>query len=87
MIKFDADTIVDPPESEHFGFFAPNDTKQIIKLEDSRLYKEDRLGLKKLDEDGKLIRITLPGDHLQITRDWFNEEIIRRYLKTEINLN
>jgi len=85
MVKFESDTIVDPIESEHFGFFEYGDLKKIVKLEDSRLYKEDRLGLRKLDETKRLIRINLPGDHLQMPREWFKNEIINQYIKSEIN--
>lgn len=85
MVKFESDTIVDPIESEHFGFFANGDTSKIVKLEDSILYTEDRLGLKELDESKRLIRMSLPGDHLQISKDWFKREIINQYIKREIN--
>lgn len=88
MVKFTGDTIVDPVESEWFGFFAYGDTKTIVALEDTKLYKEDRLGLKALDQSNRLIRISLPGDHLQISREWYTSEIINKYIKNEtINLN
>lgn len=85
MIKFNDDTIVDPKESSWFGFFAQGNTKQIITLEESRLYKEDRLGLKELDKTNRLIKLSLPGDHLRITKEWFRTEIINQYIKNEIN--
>lgn len=87
MVKFVGDTIVDPVESEWFGFFAYGDTKNIIRLEESKLYKEDRLGLRELDQSNRLVRISLPGDHLQISREWYISEIINKYIKEEINLN
>ena len=87
MIKFENDSIVDPIESEHFGFFEYGNLSRIIKLEESSLYIEDRLGLQVLDKSNRLIKISLPGDHLQISRDWFKTEIINKYIKSEINLN
>ena len=87
MVKFTGDTIVDPVESEWFGFFADGDTKTVVRLEDSQLYKEDRLGLRVLDASNRLIRISLPGDHLQISKQWYTSEIIEKYIKKEINLN
>lgn len=87
MVKFTGDTIVDPVESEWFGFFAYGDISRIVPLEESRLYKEDRLGLKALDESKRLVRVSLPGDHLQISREWYISEIINQYIRGEINLN
>lgn len=87
MVKFTGDTIVDPVESEWFGFFAYGNISRIVPLEESRLYKEDRLGLKALDESKRLVRVSLPGDHLQISREWYISEIINQYIRGEINLN
>lgn len=40
MVLFDTDSIVQPKESEWFGFFEPGSDKKMIALEDSQLYKE-----------------------------------------------
>ncbi len=40
MVLFDSDSIVQPKESEWFGFFEPGSDKKMIALEDSQLYKE-----------------------------------------------
>jgi len=40
LVKFAADTIVQPKESEWFGYFVPGQDKKMYKMEDSPLYKE-----------------------------------------------
>lgn len=49
-----------------------------IALEDMELYTEDRLGLKEMNEKGKLIFITAPNaTHLEMNEKWFVENILR----------
>lgn len=81
LVKFLNETIVEPKESEWFEFYADGQTDKIVSLKDSPLYKEDWIGLKQLDEAGKLKRIAVEGDHLQFTLSWFKENIVNVYLK------
>ncbi|MEJ1282476.1 palmitoyl-protein thioesterase 1 [Cricetulus griseus] len=37
---------------------------------------EDRLGLKQMDKAGKLVFLAKEGDHLQLSKEWFNAYII-----------
>lgn len=80
LLKFNNDTIVQPRETEWFGFYAPGQSKKLITLQDSRLYNEDRLGLKKMNEDGKLIFLSTDGDHLRFSDKWFIQNVIKPYL-------
>ena len=59
-----------------FGFYAPNQDKTVIPLQQSTLYTEDWLGLKQMDNNGQLVFMTSPGDHLQFTDEWFKENIV-----------
>lgn len=81
MIKFTQDTMVDPPESEIFGFFEPGQSKKVIHMNETALYIEDWIGLKSLDMEGKVKIYEVKGDHLQFSMDWFIAEIISKYLK------
>ena len=38
MIKFNNDTIVEPKETEWFGFYKPGNTSEIMTLQESDLY-------------------------------------------------
>ncbi|XP_046968981.1 palmitoyl-protein thioesterase 1 [Vanessa cardui] len=80
MVKFDNDSIVQPRETEWFGFYAPGQAKDLLTLQQSSIYKKDRLGLKKMDEAGKLVFLSQPGDHLRFSEDWFIDAIVKKYL-------
>ncbi|KFM65845.1 Palmitoyl-protein thioesterase 1, partial [Stegodyphus mimosarum] len=81
MVKFSEDKMVEPKESEWFGFYKPGQAIEVFKLQDSPLYMEDWLGLREMDNEGKLHFLEAIGDHLQIDLDWFKENIINKYLK------
>ena len=76
LVMFSNDTMVEPKESEWFGFYSPGDTKVIIPLNESAIYLQDRLGLKEMDIDKKLRFIDCPTDHLQFTEEWFMENLM-----------
>ncbi|NP_001091368.1 palmitoyl-protein thioesterase 1 L homeolog precursor [Xenopus laevis] len=76
MVKFLNDTMVDPPDTEWFGFYKPGQSKETIRLQESSLYTEDRLGLKEMEKAGKLVFLGVEGNHLQFSQEWFNKNII-----------
>jgi len=80
LVKFNQDSMVVPRESSWFEFYTPGQDKNITALRDSPLYTEDRLGLKYLDEAGKLHLMSIDGDHLQVPDSWLIENIIDVYL-------
>lgn len=81
LVKFLNETIVEPKESEWFEFYAPGQTKTIVSLKDSPIYTEDWIGLKQLDQAGKLKLLGVEGDHLQFNLKWFQKNIVEPYLK------
>ncbi|XP_037549481.1 palmitoyl-protein thioesterase 1 [Nematolebias whitei] len=76
MVKFLQDTVVDPVDSEWFGFLKTGQAKETETLQDSVLYKEDRLGLAAMDEAGKLVFLSSDGDHLQFSEGWFQQNLL-----------
>jgi palmitoyl-protein thioesterase len=80
MVKFLKDSMVEPRESQHFGFYKEGQAVIELKLNQTRLYHEDRLGLKEMDELGKLVFLDYDGDHLQFTLEWFQREIVAKFL-------
>uniref|UniRef100_A0A673BPZ7 Palmitoyl-protein thioesterase 1 n=1 Tax=Sphaeramia orbicularis TaxID=375764 RepID=A0A673BPZ7_9TELE len=76
MVKFLKDTVVDPVDSEWFGFLKTGQAKETETLQESVLYKEDRLGLAAMDKAGKLVFLASDGDHLQFTREWFTANLL-----------
>jgi palmitoyl-protein thioesterase len=56
------DNVITPWESSQFGYYGVNNT--VVNLIDRDIYKDDLIGLKTLDDAGKLKMITVPGvDH------------------------
>ncbi|XP_015203993.1 palmitoyl-protein thioesterase 1 [Lepisosteus oculatus] len=76
MVKFLKDSMVDPVDSEWFGFYGPGQAKETQTLQESALYTEDRLGLQQMDKAGKLVFLSSDGDHLQFTDEWFNTNLL-----------
>ncbi|KAL4143310.1 hypothetical protein QTP88_005656 [Uroleucon formosanum] len=81
MVMFTNDTMVIPKESEWFAFYSPGQDKEIMPLEQSVSYLTDRLGLKVLEESGRLHFLSVAGNHLQFSEEWFLNEIVNKYLK------
>ena len=80
LFMFDNDVTVVPKESAHFGFF---DGSRLVPLNESGLYKEDNLGLQKLDNEGKLVLAHAPGFHMQFSLEWFWINVVEKHLLVE----
>lgn len=81
MVKFNNDTMVEPVETEWFGFYKPGQSFEVVTLQESDLYIKDRLGLQQMDRLGKLQFLSVDGDHLQFSEEWFIQNIVDKYLK------
>jgi len=53
------DGVITPWQSSHFGYYDSNNT--VIDMRDRSIYKDDVIGLKMLDKQGKLKIITVLG--------------------------
>jgi len=53
-----------------------------VPLRETPLYTDpaDVLGLRAMDQAGKIVFLDTPGEHLQFTRAWFVATIIDPYL-------
>ncbi|XP_015108676.1 palmitoyl-protein thioesterase 1 [Diachasma alloeum] len=80
LVKFANDTMVQPRETEWFGFYQPGQAVELETLQESALYTEDRLGLKEMDNNGQIDFLSVDTNHLQFTDRWLKEEIIQKYL-------
>lgn len=74
LVKYTNDVSLIPNESTWFGFYARNGKK--LSMEETDVYRKDKLGLKKLVEEGKLIRLESPLEHLKLDENWFRQNII-----------
>ena len=80
MVMFEDDDVVVPRISELFGFYKPGQTSETQNLYESPLYQEDWIGLKALNESGRLVSLSVAGNHLQFNESWFDTEIVDKYL-------
>ena len=73
-MKYENDVSLIPNESAWFGF--EDERGNVRKMEDNDVYLKDKLGLKKMDQEGRLIRLLSPLEHLQLNQTWFRENIV-----------
>merc|ERR1711970_1518338 len=76
MLMWENDTTVIPKETSHFETYVPGQEREVLPLRESALYQEDYIGLKTLDEQGKLHFYSVPGHHVQFDYAWVAENII-----------
>lgn len=74
LVKYANDISVIPNESAHFGFCDRNG--KALRMEETELFQQDRLGLKKMQDERKLIRLNAPMEHLELDERWFRENIL-----------
>ena len=51
-----------------------------MPLREQPLYKDDRLGLRALDERGALVMDVMEGEHMELNWEFFNETIVHGVL-------
>uniref|UniRef100_A0AC34RCE2 Palmitoyl-protein thioesterase 1 n=1 Tax=Panagrolaimus sp. JU765 TaxID=591449 RepID=A0AC34RCE2_9BILA len=83
LVKFKSDTMVIPKESEWFGFYPENNITHVLDMEETDLYKSDRIGIKTLKESNRLKFITTDGDHLEISEQDLTDKIIKPFFSGE----
>jgi len=85
LFKFENDTVVVPRDSSWFGFFAIGSTSKMVEMRNQDIYTQDWIGLKTLDNAGKLILSIVPGaEHMQFTIPWFTQNVISVYLNNTL---
>ncbi|XP_061999128.1 uncharacterized protein LOC133716430 [Rosa rugosa] len=76
LIMFEQDTILIPKETSWFGYFPDGAYDPILPAQETELYIEDWIGLKTLDEAGKVKFINVSGNHLAITRSDMKKYVV-----------
>lgn len=74
MVKFVPDGLVVPGESAWFGWW---NGERVVPLEEQNIYGE--LGLKQLDESGRLKRVVREGVHMMLDEQWL-KDLTKAYL-------
>lgn len=78
FIMFNRDTMVIPKESEWFGFYKPGQAKELMTLQESDIWKQDKLGLREMNSQGRLSFLKIESDHLRVPEAFWTDEIIPR---------
>ena len=72
--------MVDPRGTEWFDYYKPGQGQIMLPYNETDLYTQDWIGLKKLDDDGKIDFLKVEGDHLRFDDKFFIHDIINKYL-------
>ena len=75
LIKSLEDTVITPRDSSWFEFY-DKEGKEIVPLKESEFYINDNIGLRKLDEEGKVSFVTFQEEHILYNMDEYNNEIV-----------
>ncbi|KAL7309456.1 hypothetical protein PS15m_011537 [Mucor circinelloides] len=81
MIRFSEDVMIKPGYTA--WFWLHDKDRQLVPLQNQTLYTEDWLGLKYLNDHGRLEFLVCPGQHMQISDDYLDKQVIQPYLKEE----
>ncbi|WCJ22996.1 alpha/beta-Hydrolases superfamily protein [Euphorbia peplus] len=85
LIMFEQDTILVPRQTSWFGYYPDGNFSTVLPAQETKLYTEDWIGLKTLDEAGKIKFFNVTGNHLQISRDDMKKYIVPYLEDQELN--
>jgi len=75
LVMFSEDTVVYPKESEWF-WELQSDYKTVKNVNETDFYLNDYIGLKELDEAGKVTYASFAGNHLQFTDEEIDNIVV-----------
>ena len=76
LIRSKEDTVITPKDSSWFEFYDKNGV-EIVPLELSDFYIDDYIGLRKLNEEGKVEFTEFAEEHVLYNIDEYSEEIVK----------
>jgi len=82
LIMFEDDAVLIPRETAWFGYYPDGAFNPVLPPQETKLYIEDWVGLKTLDEAGRVKFVSVPGGHLRISRSDMKKYIVP-YLKPD----
>ncbi|XP_017973255.1 PREDICTED: palmitoyl-protein thioesterase 1 isoform X2 [Theobroma cacao] len=85
LIMFEQDNVLIPRETSWFGYYPNGAFKPVIHPQETKLYTEDWIGLKTLDDAGRVHYISVSGGHLGISRKDMKKHVVP-YLKDQASM-
>ena len=74
-ILWDNDGTIIPTESSHWGQWA-EDSYTLLHRNQTRVYKDDLIGIRQLEEEGRAEFVNIPGVHMEYTFDQVDSIVI-----------
>lgn len=82
LIMFEHDTVLIPKETSWFGYYPDGAFKPVLPPQQTLLYTEDWIGLKTLDDAGRVKYVSVAGNHLGISKSDMKKYVVP-YLKPQ----
>lgn len=82
LIMFEHDTVLVPRETSWFGYYPDGAFSPVLPPQKTKLYTEDWIGLRTLDEAGRVKFVNVSGGHLGISHDDMKKHIVP-YLQSQ----
>ncbi|XP_057520298.1 uncharacterized protein LOC130800714 [Amaranthus tricolor] len=76
LIMFEHDTVLVPKETSWFGYYPDGAFSPLLTPQETKLYIEDWIGLRTLDEAGKVKFVSVAGNHLGISKEDMKKHIV-----------
>lgn len=76
LIMFEHDTVLIPKETSWFGYYPDGTFDPILPPQQTKLYTEDWIGLKTLDDSGRVKYIKVAGNHLGISKEDMRKYVV-----------
>uniref|UniRef100_A0A6N2N7F4 Palmitoyl-protein thioesterase 1 n=1 Tax=Salix viminalis TaxID=40686 RepID=A0A6N2N7F4_SALVM len=76
LIMFENDSILIPKETSWFGYYPDGAFKPIVPVKETKLYTEDWIGLRTLDEAGRVHFVNVSGAHLGISKSDLKRHVV-----------
>ncbi|KAJ6835563.1 palmitoyl-protein thioesterase 1-like [Iris pallida] len=76
LIMFEQDTVLIPRETSWFGYYPNGAFSPVLPPQQTPLYTEDWIGLKTLDEAGRVKFLSVPGKHIGISDSDMQKHVV-----------
>ncbi|KAL9246864.1 hypothetical protein vseg_020350 [Gypsophila vaccaria] len=76
LIMGEQDTVLVPRETSWFGYYPDGAFSPVLPAQETKLYTEDWIGLKTLDDAGRVKFVSVAGNHLRISDEDMKKHMV-----------